>query len=227
MYGVMSKKNEMTRILPIFIIGFLISMILVVGSFEVDVYSQNVGNETSAATTQQSTDNGGASLLKDLIIDHAGGGFTSLQTDADNTTWIATGKWDLVSDPSKIGQSNSSSTHFNTTIHTRNTDNSQGHDHKISDFNLVNSSINSSSKGSIILLNGTATIDTDVGVYHDVPISIRIVDAAPAILSIGTQSNEVKPQWVPRGGTIALLIDQRVQDHFGNTPVYGDIRKEK
>jgi hypothetical protein len=217
----------MIRIISIVIIVFLISMMLVVGSLQVVVYSQNASNKGSTAKMQPGADNRGSSVLKNLIIDHAGGGFTSLQTDRDNKVWIATGKWDLVSAPYNSAESNSSSTRFNATIHTRGTDNSQGHDHKISDFNLVNRSINSSSKGAIILLNGTATIDTDVGVYHDVPISIRIVDAAPAILSIGTQSNEVKPQWVPQGGTIALLIDERVQDHFGNTPVYGDIRKEK
>jgi hypothetical protein len=216
----------MTRILSIFIIGFLFSIMLVVGSFEVDVYSQNASNNGNIGKTQPGVDRG-SSLLKNLIIIHAGGGFTSLQTDADNTTWIATGKWDLKSDPSKIGQSNSSSVQFNTTIHTRTTNNSQGHDHKISNFHLVNSSINSSGKGSIIVLNGTASVETDMGLYSDVPISIRIVDAAPAILSIGTQSNEVKPQWVPQGGTIALLIDERVQDHFGNKPVYGDIKREK
>ena len=208
--------------LVFFIIGFLISMMLVIGSFTVEVYSQNVGSRISAATTKQSTP-----LLNNLIIHHAGGGFSSLQTDADNTTWIATGKWDLVSDPSKSGQNNSTSTQFNTTIHTRTTNNSQGHDHKISNFKLLNSAISSGGKGSIIVLNGTASVETDAGLYSDVPISIRLIDIAPAILSIGAENNEVKPQWVPQGGTIALLIDKRVQDHFGNTPVYGDIRKEK
>jgi len=197
-------------------------MMLVVGLFKVDVYSQNVGSKISAGATKQSTP-----LLSNLIIHHAGGGFSSLQTDADNTTWIATGKWDLVSDPSKSGLNNSSSIQFNTTIHTRTTNNSQGHDHKISNFKLVKSGINSGGKGSIIVLNGTASVETDAGLYSDVPISIRLIDIAPAILSIGTQNNEIKPQWVPQGGTIALSIDQRVQDHFGNTPVYGDIRKEK
>ena len=215
----------MIRILSVVITGFVLSMMLALGSLEVG-YSQNVGNEGGTGMTQSGTENRGSSLLNSLLIDHAGGVFTSLQTDADNKTWIATGKWDLVSDPSKAGQSNSS-TEFNATIHTRGTDNSQGHQHKISNFKLINRSVNSSADGSIIVLRGTATIDTDVGVHPNVPISIIMADSAPAILSLGTQSNDVNPQWVPRGGTIALLIDEKVQDHFGNTPVYGDIRREK
>jgi hypothetical protein len=217
----------MIRIFSIVVIGFVISMIHAVGSFEIVVYSQSSGIDGSKGTTQAGADNSDSSLLNNLIIKHAGGGFTSLQTDTDNTTWIATGRWDFVSDPYNSAESNSSIAQFNATIDTRRTDNSQGHEHKISNFNLVNSSISSSSEGSIIVVNGTASIDTDVAFYPSVPISIRMMDRAPTILSISAQSNEIKPQWVPQGGTIALLIDERIQDHFGNTPVYGDIRKEK
>ena len=194
---------------------------------ETSASGQNVtGNETSAGVTQPSAESGGAPPLGRLIIDHAGGGFTSLQTDADNTTWIATGSWDLASDPNNSAQSNSSSVQFNATIDTRRTDNSQGHEHKISDFNLVNSSIGSGSEGTTVVYNGTASIDTDVGLYSDVPISLRFIDKAPAIVSIDTQTNQIKPQWIPGGGTISVLIDDKVEDHFGNTPVYGDIRGE-
>ena len=109
-----------------------------------------------------------------LIIDHAGGGFTSLQTDPDNTTWIATGDWELESEPSNDTQSNSSVVNFNATVGMRGTDNSNGHEHKISEFRLTNSSIASDEGGSEIMFNGTASIETDVGLYSDVPISIKI-----------------------------------------------------
>jgi hypothetical protein len=180
-----------------------------------------VQNDT---TSQPSSSNGNGSIFNNLMIEDAGGGFTSLQTDADNITWIATGSWDLASNPTIANQSNSSAVQFNATINLRQTDNSQGHKHEISDFKLVNRSISSGSEGSTIVLNGTATMETDVGLYSDVPISIRIIDEAPAILSIDTQTNEVEPQWIPGGGTISVLVDERVQDHFGNTPVYGDIK---
>ncbi len=56
-------------------------------------------------------------------------------------TWIATGDWDLIADPSKANQSNSSMISFNATIDMRGTDNSAGHEHKISEFKLTRHSI--------------------------------------------------------------------------------------
>jgi hypothetical protein len=91
---------------------------------------------------------------------------------------------------------------------------------------LINSSFGSSNEGSNLTFNGTASIETDVGLYSEVPISIRFIDGAPAIVSIDTQTNEITPQWVPGGGTIILSIDEGVQDHFGNTPVYGSVKEE-
>ena len=176
--------------------------------------------------TQADFEGNGTAALRDLIIDHAGGGFTSLQTDPDNKTWIATGKWDLVYDPSRANQTGSSPVIFNATIAMRGTDNSAGHEHKISEFKLNRSSIGSNEDGSVIVYNGTALVETDVGLYTDVPMSIRIVDEAPAIVSIDTQTNEIRPEWIPGGGTIGVLIDERVEDHFGNTPVYGDVKRE-
>jgi hypothetical protein len=208
------------------------------GSFVIAENGQNAtGNETSNATTntplanntgsQSNQSSQSAQLIDNLKIDHAGGTFTSLQTDRDNKTWIATGDWDLISDPSKANQSNSSMTSFNATINMRGTDNSAGHEHKISNFKLMRSSVGSSAEGSEFVFNGTATIETDVGLYSDVPVVVRINDEGPAIVSINTQTNEVKPQWIPQGGTISVLIDERVEDHFGNTPVYGDVKEEK
>ena len=244
--------EKTVRILSFVITGSIISVMLAAVSYGVVVYSQNItsnetntgavkfgsfviarngeditGSETSTEATQPVASNGSSSRLSDLIIDHAGGSFTSLQTDSDNRTWIATGNWDLVSQPSNANQSNSSSVIFNATINMKGTDNSDEHEHKISEFKLTNSSIGSSEEGSEITFNGTGTIETDIGLYSDVPISIKIYDQGPAIVSIDTQTNEIKPQWIPNGGTISVLIDEKVQDHFGNTPVYGDIKNEK
>ena len=68
----------------------------------VDIYAQNatvstpVNNTIPEVNTTRST----ASPFQNLTIDHAGGGFTSLQVDDSNKTWITTGNWDLVSNPS-------------------------------------------------------------------------------------------------------------------------------
>jgi hypothetical protein len=142
-------------------------------------------------------------------------------------TWIATGDWELESEPSNDTQSNSGFVQFNATLDTRRTDNSQGHGHKISNFNIVSRSISSYSEGSTIVFNGTASVDTDVGLYSDVPIIIRITDKAPTIISIDMQSNEIEPNWIPGSISNGVLVDERVQDHFEVTPVSGDIKKEK
>jgi hypothetical protein len=240
------------RILLFVIMGSIISMILAVLPYGlIDGHSQNAtsnatstdsvkfgslviardgqnatGTETDTGMTQPGVTSGSSSRINSIIIDHAGGGFTSLQTDSDNKTWISTGEWDLVSEPSNDTQSNSSVVNFSASVGMRGTDNSDGHEHKISEFRLTNSSIASDEGGSEIIFNGTASIETDVGLYSDVPISIKIDDEGPVIVSIDTQTNEIKPQWIPKGGTIGVLIDERVQDHFGNTPVYGNVRRE-
>ena len=219
------KTEKMNWKLSSGIVSSAISMILIAGLPGVTVYGQNAtGNMSGTSMAQPGADS--PSPLNNLIIEHAGGGFTSLQTDSDNKTWIATGSWDLVSDPSNAGQSNSSAVQFNATIDMRGTDNSEGHEHQILEFNLANSSIGSTNEGSSFVFNGTASIETDVGLYSDVPVSIRIIDEGPAIVSIDTQTNEITPQWIPEGGTVSVLIDERVQDHFGSTPVYGDVKKE-
>jgi hypothetical protein len=245
------KAKKLVTVVSFFIIGSLITMIFAVGAGGGVAFGQNVtanetskggakfgsfvipgkgqnaiGNETSVDTTQPGPDNGSSSLLSNLVIDHAGGGFTSLQVDGSNKTWITTGNWDLVSNPSSTSKPEDSAT-FNATIVSRGTDNSDEHEHKISEFKLMNRSINSSSEGTTIVLNGTGSVETDVGLYSDVPISIRITDKAPAIISLDTQTNVMQPQWFPDGGTVGVLIDERVQDHFGDTPIYGNIKKEK
>jgi hypothetical protein len=223
-------SQKQTAILTISILaGAAIPMVEIV-PLGAAVYAQSVENATSSLssnTVSQSNQTGGTvSALSNLIIDHAGGPFTSLQTDEDNKTWIATGDWDLIFDPSNVNQSNSSMVEFNATIATRGTDNSAKHEHKISEFKLNSSSIDSSEGGSEIVLNGTGSVETNVGLYTDVPLSINITDQAPVIVSLDPQTNEIKPQWIPAGGTIGLLIDESIQDHFGSTPVYGEVRRE-
>src|SRR5918997_2094091 len=108
------KTEKMNWKLSSGIVSSAISTILIAGLPGVAVYGQNAtGNMSSTSTAQPGADS--PSPLNNLIIEHAGGEFTSLQTDADNKTWIATGSWDLVSDPSNSTQSNSSAVQFNAT----------------------------------------------------------------------------------------------------------------
>jgi hypothetical protein len=163
-------------------------------------------------------------LSNHLIVDHAGGRFTSLQSDAANTTWIAMGRWDLVSNSSNSIQSNSNAVQFNATIDMRTIDNLAKHSHNISGLKLVNISSNSNPGSFTIVINGTATIDTPNGPHTSVPISIRIIDKAQDSSFPEATGGKIG-KWIPEDGTISLLIDKSVQDHFGNTPVYGSVRK--
>ena len=111
--------EKAVRVVSFLITGSIIGMMLAAVSYGVVVYSQNLtsnetsigtvkfgsividrngqnvtGNETGTEVTQPIANSGSSSRLSDLIIDHAGGSFTSLQTDRDNKTWIATGKWE-------------------------------------------------------------------------------------------------------------------------------------
>ena len=162
--------------------------------------------------------------LNHLIVDHARGRFMSLQSDAGNTTWIAMGKWDLVSNSSNGVESNPNTVQFKATIDMMRTDNADRHRDKISGFKLVNISSSSNPGGSTIVINGTVTIDTGNTLHSDVPVSIRIIDKGQ-VIKAKEPTGGIKGTWVPGGGTISLLIDKRVQDHFGNTPVYGYVRK--
>ena len=221
------KCQKYVILLTISMLAAIINSAIWIPESQITVFAQNITGAPVNSTNLNQTSSGNVDDRPlSLIIDHAGGGFTSLQTDSDNKTWISTGEWDLVSEPSNDTRSNSSIVNFSATVGMRATDNSDGHEHKISEFRLTNSSIASDEGGSEITFNGTASIETDVGLYSDVPISIKIDDDGPIIVSIDTQTNEIKPQWIPRGGTIGVLIDERVQDHFGNTPVYGNVKRE-
>ena len=206
----------------------LLSIISLIGSSNIGLYAQTQGDsETSNINATQSGQTTNSVNLNNLLIEHAGGGFTSLQTDNDSITWITSGKWDLLSTPSVAGISTPNTVIFNATIDMRTTNNSGGHAHKVYDFKLTDGSIVSDEEGSVLIFDGTSSVETPFGLYTEVPINIKIMDGGPAIVSIDSQSNTIKPKWIPKGGTISLSIDeQKVDDHFGSTSIYGNVRRE-
>ena len=134
------EKNAPVLIISVLVVAVII-MVEITEPTLITVYAQNDENATSNPSStnivgQSNQSSKPASPLDNLIIDHAGGGFTSVQSDNDNKTWIATGEWNLVSNPSSANQSNSSLINFNATIDMRGTDNSGGHEHRISEFKL-------------------------------------------------------------------------------------------
>lgn len=222
------------RKIPMASIGVLLTFVsmISIGGSGMSAYGQdnddlsNVNDSTETKKSSQAIDLGVDANLNKLEIEHVGGGFGSLQTDTDNNIWVTGGRWDLQSNPSNAS-ANSSRVGFNATIDMRGTDNSAQHVHKISDFNLDKMSINSGAEGSVLTFNGTASIETPIGLNAEVPISIKLIDSGQIFLSANSESGVVEPKWIPKGGLISLLIDdQKLKDHFGITPVYGNVRKE-
>lgn len=162
-----------------------------------------------------------------LRIDEATGAFGGLQTDNDNKTWIITGRWDLLSRPSGGNDSDRSYVSFNGSIDMRTTNNSEGHVDKVSDLRLTKGTINSTDEGSVLTISGTSTIKTPSGENENVPITIKIIDEGPLLILTDPQTNKAEPKWIPKGGTISLLINNpKIAEHFGSTPVYGTVKKE-
>lgn len=220
-----------TLLISVGIVFAFVSVIFIASSFGMNAYGQSnegsakVNNSKISKNKSQGPNVAVNVDLNKLKIAHAGGGFTSLQTDADNKVWVTGGRWDLQSDPLNT-TAKSAGVNFNATIDMRGIDNSAPHSHKVSDFKLSKMSVDSTDQGSAITFNGTATIESPVGLNSEIPISIKLLDTGQVFLSSNAKSGIVEPKWIPKGGIMILTIDPKINDHFGNTPVYGNIRKE-
>jgi hypothetical protein len=220
-----------TSLISVGIVFAFVIVILIASSFGMNAYGQNnegstkVNNSKISNNKSQGTNVAVDVDLNKLKIAHAGGGLSSLQTDADNKMWVTGGRWDLQSNTFNT-TSKSGGVDFNATIDMRGIDNSAPHSHKVSDFKLSKMSVDSTDQGSAITFNGTATIESPVGLNTDIPISIKLLDDGQVFLSSNAQSGIVEPKWSPKGGIIILTIDPKINDHFGKTPVYGSIKKE-
>ena len=135
------------------------------------------------------------------------GVISSIQNDeSGQPTWIVTGPWTttLLSDSSAnasqpmgnatgpLGESP-----FNTQVQMVRLDGTAGHTHTITNFVLANvSQPNNMTK----VFNGTSTASMREGPVTDIPTTIRIM--GDKVISI----------W---------LDPSRVENHYGNTPIYG------
>jgi hypothetical protein len=207
--------------------AMIISLIIFSGLLGISIYAQSIlHNMFDMAMAQSSSDATSPVTLYNLTIDKATGGFTSLQNDRNDTVWITSGKWSLAVHPSQNEQEESNPITFNATIDMTKTDNSGSDKHEIYDFKPTDGSIRSDEKSSTIVVNGTATITTKEGPHEDVPISIKIIDKAPITVYIDTQTNRITHKWISEGGVFSLWIDpQTLGDKFGNTPIYGNVKK--
>src|SRR5918995_3825752 len=150
---------------------------------------------------------------------YALGTIASLQNDENgNPTWIVSGLWEgslSMDNKTQGGGGNQTSTTANATIATGSlpnatfnskfnmvmTNGSAMHDHKMYDFTLADMSM---PNNSTTVYNGTATITMRQGPVPDVPISIKAME----------------------NNAVSIWVDPtKIQNHFGNTPIFGTIEK--
>jgi hypothetical protein len=150
---------------------------------------------------------------------YAFGTITSLQNDENgNPTWIVSGLWEgslSMDNKTQDGGGNQTSTTANATNATGSlpnatfhskfnmvmTNGSAMHDHEMYDFTLADMSM---PNNSTTVYNGTATITMRQGPVPDVPVSIKTMD----------------------NNAVSIWVDPtKINNHFGNTPIFGTIVK--
>jgi hypothetical protein len=151
---------------------------------------------------------------------HAFGTIASLQNDENgNPTWIVSGVWKgslSMGNKTQGGEANQTTSTttttanataalpnatFNSKFNMIMTNGSAKHDHEIYNFKLTSMS---NPNNTTSVFNGTATITMKQGPVENVPVSIKRID------------NDVISIWVDPA---------KVNNHFGNTPIFGTIEK--
>jgi len=155
---------------------------------------------------------------------HAFGTIASLQNDENgNPTWIVSGLWkgslsmgnktqaggganqttstSLTTANATAATGNLPNATFNSKFNMVMTNGSAKHDHEIYNFKLTSMS---NPNNTTSVFNGTATITMKQGPVENVPVSIKRID----------------------NNVISIWIDPtKVNNHFGNTPIFGTIVK--
>jgi hypothetical protein len=138
---------------------------------------------------------------------YAFGTIASLQNDENgNPIWIVSGLYKgSLSMNNKTQEGAATGSLPNATLNAKfnmvMTNGSAMHDHRIYDFTLTNMSM---PNNSTEVVNGTATITMKQGPVTDVPLSIKAMD----------------------NNAVSIWVDPtKVQNHFGNTPIFGTIEK--
>lgn len=206
--------------LPIQVIVLAVVMIVIISislSIFTSSFAQNLSNDINANSSKNTI----AEKLQKLNI-NARGPIASMQND-NNGTWIISGDWNLVNNASNPAIASPYPLNFNATITKVKPDNTEGITYKISNFKLDSPFIKTNESSSKLVFNGTATIKTKGADSSEVPIKITIIDRGPITASLDA-TGSVHASWVPKGGTISILVDAK---EFGGSQVYGMVKKGK
>jgi hypothetical protein len=138
---------------------------------------------------------------------YAFGTIASLQNDENgNPIWIVSGLYKgSLSMNNKTQDGAATGSLPNATLNSKfnmvMTNGSAIHDHEIYDFTLTDMSM---PNNSTTVFNGTATITMRQGPVPNIPVSIKAMD----------------------NNAVSIWIDPtKIQNHFGNTPIFGTIEK--
>jgi hypothetical protein len=138
---------------------------------------------------------------------YAFGTIASLQNDENgNPTWIVSGLYKAsLSMNNKTQDGAATGSLPNATVDSKfnmvMTNGSAMHDHDLYDFTLTDMSM---PNNSTTVFNGTATITMRQGPVPDVPVSIKAME----------------------NNAVSIWVDPtKIQNHFGNTPIFGTIEK--
>jgi hypothetical protein len=137
------------------------------------------------------------------------GTISSLQNDeSGNPAWVVSGHWkaNLLSNQSNVtsqgNRSSSSGPTFNASVEMIMLNGTAAHTHTITNFVLANTSM---PNNMTRIFNGTSTASMREGPVTDIPTGISIM--GDKVISI----------W---------LDPSKVNNHFGNTPIYGTVMNE-
>jgi hypothetical protein len=179
------------------------------------VFAQVNSQEKSSAIILNSANGMNSNPLNaavnSLNFTSAAGNIASLQNNASGRqAWLLSGTWEMLVFKPRFEENKIKppTVTFDSIFDMVRLNGAAKHGHTISlsDFNLtsVNNFINSTDHVSRSTFNGTSKITMQGSSQNNVPTSIKIMDE----------------------GTISLWIDpSKINNHFGNTPIYGIISK--
>ena len=134
--------------------------------------------------------------------DYSFGAIASVQDDeSGNPEWIVSGDWkgNILTNETTA---NASDISFSANVRMIMVNGSAPHSHSLANFNVTDIS----EENGIKTFNGTSAINLPDRIVEDVPTSVRVLGE----------------------GVISVWIDPtRVEEHYGNTPIYGVLADER
>jgi len=125
------------------------------------------------------------------------GAISSLQNEDDEPSWILTGHWMMSNETGGANTTGTNVTDFYAAFQMIELDGSAGHSHEIYNFTQDGES---TTEGNSTTVTGTSTVTMREGPVEDVGTEITISE----------------------GKVIAISLDEEpLDDHFGDTPIYG------